>query len=165
MTENTSNLIFLDFDGVCNTYKDGSYITNPPELYGYSKPIINKLKNICEKTNSKIIISSNWRRWEKDGKWPYRGYYFQNPLPRLYEELSDLIIGTLPLDRHITKAEALILWFEDNKVPKNWVIIDDDPTEELGITTDYNIKDHYIQTKSEFGLTEEIEKKIIEILS
>ena len=69
------------------------------------------------------------------------------------------------MERHITKAEALCLWFEDNYRLDKWVIVDDDPREHLGTTSDFGIKYHYVQTNPEFGITEEISKEIMDRLS
>jgi hypothetical protein len=71
----------------------------------------------------------------------------------------------LPPEKHVTKAIALILWFEEtNYRGDRWVILDDDYHEELGSTTDFNINKHYIETNPEFGITdkniEQIEKII-----
>lgn len=158
-------ILFLDFDGVLNSYEEGSYMTNSHETYGPSKTICEKVKKFCEKNNVKIIISSNWRRFELDGWYRFTHGKVQNPLPKVYEILGDYIIGTLPPIRYVTKAEALILWIEENDFKSDkWIIIDDDPRENLGNTHDYGIKDHYVQTNPEFGITDEIIEKLEKIL-
>ena len=160
-----TKILFLDFDGVCNSYSEGSYITHKEDDYGPSKIICERIRKICDTTGAKIIISSNWRRFEIDGKWFSGKNYYTNPLSKLYDEIGDLVIGTLTLERHITKAEALCLWFEDNCELEKWVIVDDDPKENLGTTSDFGIRNHYIQTNPEFGITEEISEEIIKRLS
>ena len=157
---NTS-LIFLDFDGVLNSYDEGSYQTNVPETYGPSKTICDKIIKLCERTGSKIIISSNWRKFDPDGVFKFNTEYYQNPLPKVYELLGKYIIGTLPPYRHTTKAECLILWFEEtNYKGEKWVILDDDPREGLGTTNDWGINKHYIETNPKYGITDEIITKI-----
>ena len=154
---NNTSLIFLDFDGVLNSYDEGSYVTNPPELYGPSKTICSKIEKLCQKKSAKIIISSNWRKFNLTDSYKFNTNYYSNPLTKVYDLLGKFIIGTLPPYRHITKAEALILWFEEtNYQSENWVIIDDDERERLGTTSDYNIKNHYIQTNPKFGITDKV---------
>lgn len=161
----STKILFLDFDGVCNSYSEGSYVTHKNDEYGPSKTICERIRKICESTGAKIIISSNWRRFPIDGKWFSGKTFYRNPLLKLYEVLGDLIVGTLTPERHITKAEALCLWFEDNRELDKWVVVDDDPRENLGLTSDYGIKDHYIQTEPEFGITEEVSMEIVRRLS
>ena len=152
---NNYNLIFLDFDGVVTSKEEGGYKWNPPEKYGPSKTIINRLKKLCDDTNSRIIIASNWRKFE-----PYDYYTFaegrvQNPLPKLREMLDDYIVGSLPPDRHISKSQSLELWFEYNEDFKgNYVIFDDDLRE--GYQDKPSFQKRFILVESEFGLTDEI---------
>ena len=160
-----TTILFLDFDGVCNSYSEGSYVTHKDDDYGPSNTICERIRKICGATGAKIIISSNWRRYPSDGRWFSGRNYYRNPLPKLYGELGDLVIGTLTPERHVTKAEALCLWFEDNSELDKWVIVDDDSREHLGTTSDFGIRSHYIQTDPEFGITEEISREIINRLS
>ena len=59
-------LIFLDIDGVvtsCMT-TPGSYMNHEPSDYGPSPDCVERLKRLCDVTNAKIVISSNWRKFE-----------------------------------------------------------------------------------------------------
>jgi len=159
------NILFLDFDGCLNSFEEGSYRTNTNETYGTSKTICERLKSLCDRTNSKIIISSNWRKFDPDGCYTFDGNKVQNPLGKVRDMYGKYIIGTLPPVRHVNKSQALILWLEENGEPDHWVVIDDDPREQLGITTDHGIKNHYIQTDSEFGITDEIIERVENILT
>ena len=40
--------------------------------------------------------------------------------------LGRLYVGDLPKDRHITKAEALIMWLEQTGYSGKYVVFDDD---------------------------------------
>jgi histidinol phosphatase-like enzyme len=64
---NETKLLFLDFDGVLNSYEEGGYKTHTPEEYGPSITICNKIIKLCKETGAKIIISSNWRKFKPDG--------------------------------------------------------------------------------------------------
>lgn len=156
-----TKLLFLDFDGVLNSYSHGSYRTHTPDEYGPSHEICERIKKLCERSGAQIIISSNWRKFDIDGQYRFNENFYTNPLSKVYGLLGEHIIGTLPPYRHVTKAECLILWFEETGyMGDKWVILDDDKNENLGITSDYDIKNHYIEVDPEFGITEKIIEKI-----
>jgi len=160
-------LLFLDFDGVLNSYEEGSYVTNSKDTYGPSKTICDRISRFCERTGTKIIISSNWRKFDPDGYYIFGGNKVYNPLGKVFDMLGNHVLGTLPPIRHVSKAEVLLIWFAEsgfNCEKRKWVIVDDDAREGLGSTTKCNVKDHYVQTDSEFGLTEEKMEEVEKIL-
>ena len=81
--EITHNILFLDFDGVCNSYECGSYVTSNSKTYGIDEKIMPRLKEICVKGNAKIVISSNWRRYGENDSIMVDREIFKNPLPKL----------------------------------------------------------------------------------
>lgn len=167
MKDYPPNLIFLDFDGVCNCKDDGSYLNYDPANYGPSAAIVSRLKAFCRIVDAKIVIASNWRKFLDDGAYSFASdMEFKNPLPKLRELLGeDLIFDDLPHDRHISKSQALILWFEDNDFNGGFVVFDDDLREGYQDACEYKIKEHFIHTDSEAGLTASDFKKAKEILS
>lgn len=153
-------LLFLDFDGVCTSAEEGGYVSNPPSLYGPSPAILDRIRSICNETGAKVVVSSNWRRFPDDGEWPFLGNVYVNPLPKLRECLGELIVGTLPLDRHITKSEALTLWFEDNPDFRGrYAIVDDDTGE--GFQDVPSFLRHFWLTDPNLGITDEIAADIV----
>ena len=65
------NIIFLDIDGVLNSHRKLIEVykkTHKPHS-GYNYPFdeicLNNLKELVEKTNSKIVITSSWRKDEE----------------------------------------------------------------------------------------------------
>jgi hypothetical protein len=160
------NIVFLDIDGVCNSFGHGSYLTASSEKgYGLNEEIVRSIIGFCNRTESKIVISSNWRRFPVDGTWKFKDIPCRNPLPKLRELLGDLVFDTLTLERHITKSEATILWFEDNPgFSGGFVIFDDDPRENFELTCDKGINRHFIRTNVKTGLTENDFKTAEEIL-
>lgn len=151
--------IFLDIDGVCNSMHEtpGSYLSHTPEEYGISHKNCLTLAKFADSIKAKIIIASNWRRFPKDGYWSFgvTGAKYKNPLPELRMYLGNRVAGDLPHDRHITKSEALELWFEDNG--KDWktekyVIFDDDLRE--GYQSSGKFAKHFVYVNPEHGLTD-----------
>lgn len=158
------NLIFLDFDGVCNSFENGSYLNLENTKYGYDNDIIKRLRYICKHGNAKIVISSNWRRFPIDGTYTFtyndKKVTCENPLPSLFHEIGDLIIGTLPKDRHINKSEALELWFEYNQdFDGKYAILEDDPREGYQYVTSF--KKNLWLTDPKYGVTDKIADEIV----
>lgn len=155
-----SNVIFLDFDGVCNSFETGSYLTHTPDQYGVDPKIMDRINDICVKTDARIVISSNWRRFEPDGSYRFNKNWYKNPIMKLVENLGHHIAGCLPLDRHITKSEALQLWFEDHPdFEGNYAILDDDERE--GFQHVPRFKKNFWLTDMRYGVTDSIKNEII----
>lgn len=157
-----SNLLFLDFDGVCNSWSCGSHVTHKPDEYGSDPSIVRRIGEICSRCNARIILSSNWRRFPADGVWRYRERDYVNPLPSLYRQLGHLIDGTLTTERHLSKCEALELWFEYNpSFDCRYAIVDDNPKEGFQSS---GFSGSFWLTNPEFGLTEKIKDEIVKHL-
>ena len=156
--------IFLDFDGVVTSQLEtpGSYITHEANEYGPSPTCVVRLKRLCDETGAKVVISSNWRRFDDFGQcsfWTHakNNRTVANPLPYFKKLMGKYVIGSLPKCRHITKSQALILWFEENNLTQDqidYVIFDDDLAENYHLTYDYDIKHHFVLTDAMTGLTD-----------
>jgi len=159
-------LVVLDFDGVLTAAKPGgkSYWVEDPEGYGICDELFDRLVALCKETKAKVLISSNWRRFPDNGYYDFhgKGKKYTNHLPELKARLGKLYFDDLPHDRHLTKSEALELWFEFNEGFKGkFVIFDDDWREGFASSRYCN---NYIETNDEFGLTDadvERAKKIL----
>lgn len=106
------NVIFLDFNGVLDTYENMDEI-NPDNLF--------RLKNIVEKTNSKVVISSSLKN-----SYFYTGH-FSKHLQKIINELTNEgidVIGITPLAN--TREEEIKLYLQNHKEITNYCIIDDD---------------------------------------
>lgn len=148
-------LIFLDIDDVMTSMHDnpGSFLLGEPDKYGISPSCIRNLLKLCDMTNAKVILSSNWRKFPDNGIWPYQGKGFVNPINSLKMKLGNLYAGELPAIRHITKVDALRLWFRENELTTsdiNYVIFDDDIAEQFDAS---EFKDKFIMTDYHVGLT------------
>lgn len=158
------NILFLDFDGVCNSFKTGSYATHSPEEYGFDEHMMQRIETICKKTDARIIISSNWRRFGIGDSYKFNENYYKNPLPKLYSRIGHLIDGTLPKYRHMTKSTALELWMECHpEFDGKYAIVDDSFYE--GFQDNPKFSKNFFKTDPEDGLTDSIAKQIIKHLS
>lgn len=87
---NCSNIVFLDIDGCLTSINDGTYFNPDPAYYHVSDAILVKVIALCKAVKASIVISSNWRRYEPDGKWKNQYGEYKNPLSNLKKKLGDL---------------------------------------------------------------------------
>ena len=163
-------VLFLDIDGILTNINDGSsFLCGDPSTYRISEKNLANLMTLLEKEPKlKIVISSNWRRFEGDDpSWTCFGKTYHGCLPKHRTILKKWIIGDLTHERHLNKAEALELWFEDNEwMSKNnskYVILEDDVLRE-GFSMHPIFYKHTIETSPQFGLSEEDVERAIAIL-
>lgn len=163
-------VLFLDIDGVLTNTKDGSsFLCGDPSTYRISEKNLTNLMTLLEKEPKlKIVISSNWRRFEGDDPaWTCMGKTYHGCLPKLRKILKKWIIGDLTHERHLNKAEALELWFEDNewmsKTQSKYVILEDDTWRE-GFLMHPIFYKHTIETFKETGFTQEDVKRALVVL-
>ena len=148
------NIIFLDVDGVLNSRNKLIEIYNKTHKphSGYSYPFdercLENLKLLVQETNSKIVVSSTWRK-DEEGRITL--------LKVLSEyELDNKIIGYTPVldkERGIEIKQFLISLKETH----NFVILDDDL--DMGELNPFLIK-----TNGQVGLTyENVQEAIIKL--
>lgn len=161
--------LFLDIDHVLtNTDLDQtSFRLLDPSKYMLSKLNLKFLDMILAKTGAKIVIASNWRRFDpSNAVWVHGGKAYHSTLEPFKKMYSDYIIGMLPPDRHITKCEALELWFDDNnwldKTNGKYAILEDDLREGYQAHPIYS--KHLVLTDSRYGLTEEDAIRAMQLL-
>lgn len=148
------NIIFLDIDGVLNSHrklKEVYDITHKPHS-GYNYPfdevcLIN-LKELVEKTNSKIVITSTWRK-DKEGK--------QKIIEVLKEyELDKHLLGYTPI-LNSSRGEEIKEYLDNFETTPNFIILDDDTDME-------DLIEFLIKTNTQVGLTKEnTEQAIIKL--
>lgn len=166
----TEKVLFLDIDGVLtNTEDSSSYLCENPKTYRISEKNLENLMLVLKSDPSiKIVISSNWRRFEGDHPcWEHNGEIYYGCLPKLRKILKKWIIGDLTHERCLTKSEALELWFEDtdwmSKKNGKYVILEDDVWRE-GFSNHPIFYKHTIETSRATGFTREDVKRALEIL-
>lgn len=141
----TINIIFLDVDGVLNSINNliKVYEKTHRQHSGYNYPFDEEcLNNLCflvEETNSKIVITSTWRRHEKGIK---------VLLDKLEEyNLADKVIGYTPI-LNKTRGKEIKKFLSTLDYKPNFIIIDDD-------TDMDDLISYLINTNPYFGLTSE----------
>jgi len=149
------NIIFLDIDGVLarypgllNKYKEDKRDNFGP---GFNDSCVEFLEEIVHQTNSKIVISSSWKRL---------GLERLKTIFRVRGVDVD-IIDTIPL-YGLPRGEEIQLWLDENdKYDIDKYIILDDRIGDLWESHG----DRFIKTESQLGITEEIKDIGIKLLS
>ena len=140
-------VIFLDVDGVLNTH-------NLISKFGHDfidDILVALIARIVRETEAKIVLSSTWRKYEKDKNLVSAA---------LAPHELELFDSTPIIDRRIDnswsmRSDEIQDWINKNPVEK-FAIIDDD--------FDANIEGSFFQTDEDVGITVEIAERIIEHL-
>jgi hypothetical protein len=136
-------VIFLDIDGVCNcsstTDRLGRYT-------GIDQDKVDLLKDIVDKTDAYIVVSSTWRIHKE---------FMEYLEKRLGEDLWKRYLGDTINILYGTRFEEIDDWLSKNKVD-NFIVLDDDHIDSL-----INFDKHFVQTWFADGLTREIADKCI----
>ena len=151
-------IIFLDVDGVLN------YIGCKSHAYGYyfvEDDKIKLLKEIIDRTEAQIVLSSSWRV-ERFDKYkfikPYK-YKLYHKLVKKLNEYGLTILSHTPV-LHEWRGKEIDQWLKnwDGEVIENFVILDDrydmDP-----------YMDKLVQTSLSVGLTREAVEQAVKILN
>lgn len=148
------NIIFLDVDGVLNSLNKLIELYNKTSKphsgsnFPFDENCLNNLKILVEETNSQIVITSTWRKYQKDIKILF------NELKKY--DLDKQVIGYTPI-LNKKREEEIIEYLNKLNIKVNYVIIDD--IRDMGL-----LNDKLIVTSPITGFTEENMKKAIKIL-
>ena len=150
-------VLFLDIDGVLNSanyrkQKGADYIFS---IVDETKMPL--LKKIIDATGAELVLSSSWRK----------GWYFHqdadifggNYFDKLFEKYGLNIYSKTPVLEHYQRAKEIRLWLADyspNEI-ESFAIIDD----RNFFVDDIDLRQHFVQTSDDFGLTAE---KVIEVI-
>lgn len=162
------NIIFLDIDGVLNAEDDFGLNKDNPHV-GHNRGIsIDKaklLKQIVDKTESRIVLVSTWkRRYVKylNNHEDEVGEYLFNIFKEVGLEIYDTTIR-YDFDDSKSRGMEIALWLIDHKEEvSNWILIDDDERIDY---EKFDIISHLIKTSPYTGITEEIRDAAIKALS
>ena len=175
-------IIFLDVDGVLNS---DDYYASLNGTHGYYKDIdiekVKLLRQICDATGAKIVISSSWRgsdTYTPRIYWILRNILAENGIdvigdtPFVKTELDDVCREVIGLDGIVEeynikfgtgRAEEVHRWIVKNN-PESFVILDDESWNWAEYGYDKNwIQPHYFGDNG--GLHTEHVEKAIKILN
>lgn len=144
-------VLFLDIDGVLNS---ANYRKQKGADYIFSivdETKIPLLKKIIDATGAELVLSSSWRKgwyFHQDAD-TFGGNYFD----KLFEKYSLNIYSKTPVLEHCQRAKEIRLWLVDysQKGIESFAIIDDIDF----FVNDVDLRQHFVQTSDDFGLTEE----------
>ncbi len=130
-------IIFLDIDGVLNTFGDKELINNI-----FEKNKLERLIKLSNETHSKIIITSD-RRIHRDER-----LLIDDAFDR-YNALIDYLSYKI---LYRNRSDEIIYYLNHNQNITNYVILDDN---DLGYSQNQELSNHFINTyKNGFGNTE-----------
>ena len=144
-----NKFIFLDIDGVLND--DESLSVAPHGGHGIDNDHLQQLKQLVDNTGAQIILSSDWRFNSPD--WPFKAPWERKAMDKtwayLLKRLNDwgLSISDFVPHRCILRGNEISM-FLFNKMPCQYVILDDLPEEEFT-----NHLPHLVHTNPAIGLT------------
>lgn len=150
--------VFLDIDGCLNHilwYKSKKPIENSISFDEDLDPTcIERINNLCLETDSKVVISSDWRisscykeRLERAG------------LKNIIGHTPITVFNIFKGGKSLCRGEEIKMWLSDHPEITNYVIIDD--------RTDFLKEqlDHFIQVDPYYGLTDKDIDKAKNILN
>ena len=144
-TNNDMKIIFLDIDGVLNSFQ-----TQPKEeienMFGIHKVLVERLNDVVRKTDAKVVLSSTWRHdknWRKTMKESGLDFKFLDKTPDLRGEI---------------RGNEIQKWLDKHQNVEKFCIIDDD--------SDMLPEQKHFKTSIFLGgLTESICEEIIKYLN
>lgn len=149
------NIIFLDIDGVLNSRRKLIEVykkTHRPHSgfnYPFDEKCLINLQTLVKLTNSKIVITSTWRK-EQEGR--------ETLLKALKDyNIEQEVIGYTPV-LNSTRGEEIKEYLKQFVEIPNFIIIDDDSDME-------ELIDRLVLTNGQVGLTQENIDKGISLLS
>ena len=120
-----SNIIFLDIDGVLNTWRFQDYQVKHHECddwdaqFNFDPICMKNLKELVEKTNSKIVVSSSWKKSDNGMK------DIELNL-RLYGLAKVLLGHTIRHPKDLRCFEISEWWYRNKDKYNQFIILDDE---------------------------------------
>jgi len=155
-------VIFLDIDGVCNTFQKRidptiSHQHWTPEILkahgvelGVRPELMNQVNEILTEVEAFVVITSSWRlsEWEK-----VKGLIEDYLLP------GD-VIGKTPYLPELTRGDEILAWLKDNLDVTHYVVLDDSAEENFP-----GVLDNFVRIDHHVGISDDDVAKAVKILS
>jgi len=135
-------IVFLDVDGVLHPYH-----ARKSKLF--RKDCMLRLKKIIEATEAAIVLSTSWRRTPQ-------GQAAVNEQLRKHAIPAAIGITRIRHNEYL-RHEEILHWISQHPSTSHWVALDDLPMPQL--------REHYIQTNPDVGLTDSNVQQAIQVLS
>jgi hypothetical protein len=150
-------VIFLDVDGVLNC-------TKTERGWGKMRFVdtrkMLRVREICDRTGAKVVISSSWREGAQDDALPVDKMQWQALISE-FDKHRIPVIGMTPIAHDRWRGDEISMWLKSQEEPvKDFVIVDDiicDLTRFLSVG-------RVVQTVDAWGLTKEKMEECIKIL-
>jgi len=114
-------VIFLDFDGVLNSYPYDCQRTS--EQGNIDETRLPLLKSIVDAIQAKIVLSSSWRKhWNKDKNLCDT---IGREIESLFSKYNLTIFDKTPELSNNDREKEIKLWLNENKAVSRFVILDD----------------------------------------
>lgn len=163
------NIIFLDVDGVLNDFytlkKRGKRnIFEEPEL-DLDEDKIKLLKELIDKTNAKIVLSSSWRVFfDKDTLNPKNNH--GQELRRLLYKYGLEIYSLTKRSGNGKREDEINDWLENHDDIESFVILDDEDSHLPGFVGENLVKtEYYSENSEECGLTPNHVEEAVRIMN
>ena len=153
------NVIFLDIDGVLNNDKTNA--KTPMGYTGINNRLLKLFSKLVKETNAKIVLSTSWKtEWDKDyRKRTEDGHYLNKKFKQLdlfiWDKIDESTTGSF------YRGAAILLYLEKHPNITNYIILDDF---EFDFEKYPEIMNHFVQTKTSIGFTEEDYKKALNLM-
>jgi hypothetical protein len=131
-------IIFLDIDGVLNTYGQGICPSLELNHKNWDLKLVKRLDWLCEKTSASVVISSSWRKLEADINW-------WNAQFTLAGAFYIDVVDTTPGSHNGFRGREVSSWLATLPVEK-YAILDDD--------SDFYPSQPRVRTNAFCGLTQ-----------
>lgn len=155
-----SKIIFLDFDGVITTVKSN---------WNLDKEKMELVKQICDATGAKIVISSSWRRYTleqtlelittKQIENGFQSFLYPEDVMGITARMYAFKSGNRETHYGLYRGVEIEQWLSEHKDVTNYVILDDDSDMLLCQ------KKHFIKTHALRGISKRDVKRAINILT
>ena len=150
-------VIFLDIDGVLNRTRTATHIRLEPDL-------VARLKAIVASTHCEIVLSTFWRHFEEYIRYILHRYGISGAsvIGRTPGGALRECLATDPADeaQYRNRAAEIRAWLAAHPTVTKFAILDD-----RGTASDEGLAAHFVQTKSDVGLTDDDVERACAILT
>jgi hypothetical protein len=150
-------VIFLDVDGVLNC-------TKTERGWGKMRFVdtrkMLRVREICDRTGAKVVISSSWREGAQDDALPVDKMQWQALIAE-FDKHRIPVIGMTPIAPDRWRGDEIGMWLKSQEEPvKEFVIVDDIVCDLAG----FALVGRVVQTVDAWGLTKAKMEECIKIL-